>query len=57
MDTIINAIEAWMDLVVKLYGGHPLAAALLTLIGVGLFMDLEKNRLRGETGINILIVG
>ena len=56
MDTVVSAITGWKDLITKVFGAYPLAAALMTLAAVGAFYALEKNFRPKQAATNILIV-
>lgn len=50
METVINFFLKWIDLISGVFVEHTLAAALMTLVGVGAFIHLEKgNRFRDTT--------
>lgn len=47
MEAVINFFLKWIDLISGVFVEHTLAAALMTLVGVGVFIHLEKgNRFR-----------
>ena len=56
MDTVISAIVAWKDLITKVFGQYPLAAALVTLAAIGLYFYLQEKERPGKGPTNILIV-
>ena len=56
MDAIVSAITGWKDLISKVFGEYPLAAALLTLLAIGLYFYLQKEKRRNKAATNILIV-
>lgn len=56
MEAVVSAITAWKDLIIKVFGEYPLAAALMTLAGVGAFYALEKSYRPKQAATNILIV-
>lgn len=56
MDTVVSAITFWKDLIVKVFGQYPLAAALISLVAVGAYVYLEKHLRPRQAPTNILIV-
>jgi hypothetical protein len=56
MDTVIELVNLWKDLLVNLYCDYSLAAALLTVGAIIFWFYLERNINRGKTKINTLIV-
>ncbi len=55
MSSIYHFIMAWKDLITKVFGEYPLAGALVTLIAVGLFYQLEKNWRPRKRPSNLLL--
>jgi hypothetical protein len=55
MNSIIDFITAWKDLISKIFGEYPLAASLVTAVAVGAFALLERER-RRNTATNFMIV-
>ena len=56
MDSVISAVSAWKDLIIKVFGQYPLAGALVTLLAIGAFFLLEQKERPGKAPTNILIV-
>ena len=56
MDAVLSVVNAWKDLIIKVFGQYPLAAALITLVAVGAFFLLEKTIRPKQAPTNILLV-
>ena len=42
MNSILDFIVAWKDLITKVFGNHTLAAAFVTIIAVGVYVLLDR---------------
>lgn len=56
MDAVLSVVNDWKDLIIKVFGQYPLAAALITLVAVGAFFYLEKTLRPQQAPTNILMV-
>jgi hypothetical protein len=56
MDAVLSVVNAWKDLIIKVFGQYPLAAALITLVAVAAFFYIEKTLRPRQAPTNILIV-
>ena len=56
MTSIYEFLNAWRELITKVFGEYPLAAALMTLLAVGMFFALQTEWRRERTRSNILLV-
>ena len=56
MTSIYEFLNAWRELITKVFGEYPLAAALMTLFAVGMFFALQTEWRRERTKSNILVV-
>ncbi len=56
MNSIYHFVMAWKDLIIKVSGDHPLAAAIVTILVVGMFFVLEKSWRPGKRPSNLLIL-
>jgi hypothetical protein len=56
LHTILSVIGEWKDLFVKVFTEYPLAAALLTIVAVGVFFWLEETQAKNRTTINATVV-
>jgi len=56
MTGIYEFLNAWRELITKVFGEYPLAAALMTLLAVGMFFALQTEWRRERTKSNILLV-
>jgi hypothetical protein len=55
MNSVYRFVLGWKDLVIKVYGDHPLAAALVTILAIGAFYILEKTWRPGKRPTNLFI--
>src|SRR5262245_24187964 len=56
MSTIIELVEKWKDLIVKVFTDSPLAAAIVTLVAAGAFYWLSRKTRPGKTVTNAFLV-
>jgi len=56
MTSIYEFLNAWCELITKVFGDYPLAAALMTLLAVAMFFALQTEWRRERTKSNILLV-
>lgn len=59
MEHLINFLSDWVDLITGVFTEHTFTAAIMTIIGVGVFLELDKQNLfrdKGETTKNAFIV-
>jgi len=56
MTTIYEFLNAWRELIAKLIGEYPLAAALVTIVALGVLYALQTEWRRGQLKSNLLIV-
>jgi hypothetical protein len=56
LNAILSVIGEWKDLFVKVFTVYPLAAALLTIVAVGVFFWLEETQAKNGTAINATVV-
>lgn len=56
MTSIYEFLNAWRELITKVFGEYPLAAAIVTLLAVVLFFELQTEWRRERTKSNILLV-
>ncbi len=57
MTSIYEFLNGWRELITKVFGEYPLAAALMTLLAVGMFFALQTEWRREQTKSNILLAG
>lgn len=55
MGSIVDFIASWKDLIVKVFGEHPLAAALVTLVAVAVFVALDRGPRKGKRPSTLLM--
>jgi len=56
MTTIYEFLNAWRELIMKVFGEYPLAGALITLLAIGMFYGLQTEWRRGRMKSNLLLV-
>lgn len=56
MNSIVDFISGWKDLITKVYGEHTLTAALLTIVAVAVFVLLDRKVRKGKRPTNLMIV-
>src|SRR5215472_124905 len=56
MSGLVSAVNAWKDLISKIFGQYPLAGALVTLLAVGAFLFLQKKVRPRKAATNFLLV-
>jgi hypothetical protein len=56
MGTVYDFLMAWKDLIIKVFGAYPLAAALVTILAAGAFYMLEKQWRREHTPTNLMLM-
>jgi len=56
MTNIIEFLNAWRELITKVFGEYPLAGALVTILAIGIFFWLQGEWRRGQTKSNLLLV-
>ncbi len=56
MTTIYEFLNGWRELITKVFAEHTLAAALITLLAIGMFYGLQTEWRRGRTRSNLLLV-
>jgi hypothetical protein len=59
MEHLINFLSGWVDLITVVFTEHTFTAAIMTIIGVGVFFKLDKPNIfqdKVETGKNAFIV-
>jgi hypothetical protein len=56
MTTIYEFLNAWRELIIKVFGEYPLAAALITILAIGMFYGLQTEWRRGRLKSNLLLV-
>lgn len=48
MGSIVDFIASWKDLITKVFGEHPLSAALVTLVAIAVFVALDRGPRKGK---------
>ncbi|WP_147293380.1 hypothetical protein [Dyella monticola] len=56
MSGILDVLDGWKDLIVKVFGEYPLAASLVTLAAVPVWLQFQNKVYRGKTVANTLLV-
>jgi hypothetical protein len=56
MNSIIDFIVFWKDLITKVFGEYPLAAALVSIVAVAAFYVLDQQARKGKRPTNLIIV-
>jgi hypothetical protein len=56
MSAVVDFIVSWKDLITKVFGEYPLAAAIFTFAAVGVFLGLERQWRKGKTPTNLMAV-
>ena len=56
MNSIIDFIVSWKDLITKVFGEHTLAAAIVTIVAVAAFYVLDHQVRKGKRPTNLMIV-
>jgi hypothetical protein len=56
MGSIIDFLNAWRELIVKVFSQHTIAAAFVTVAAVVAFLALEYQFRRGKTTTNLMLV-
>jgi len=56
MRAVVDFVVSWKDLITKVFGEYPLAAAIFTLAAVGVFLGLERQWRKGKTPTNLMAV-
>ncbi len=56
MSAIVDFIVLWKDLITKVFGEYPLAAAVFTLIAIAVFLGLDRQWRKGKTPTNLMLV-
>ena len=56
MNSIIDFIASWKDLITKVFGEHTLAAALVTIVAVAAFYVLDQQVRKGKRPTNLMII-
>lgn len=56
MSAVVDFVVSWKDLITKVFGEYPLAAAIFTLAAVGVFFGLEREWRKGKTPTNLMAV-
>ena len=56
MNSVIDFIVSWKDLITKVFGEHTLAAAIVTIVAVAAFYVLDHQIRKGRRPTNLMIV-
>ncbi len=56
MTTIYEFLNAWRELIMKVFGEYPPARALITILAVGTFYGLQTEWRRRQMKSNLLLV-
>jgi hypothetical protein len=53
---ILEFLNAWRELIIKVFSEYPFAAALITIVAIGVFYQLQTEWRRGQTASNLPMV-
>lgn len=56
MSTVVDFIMSWKDLITKVFGEYPLAAAVVTLLTIAVYLGLDREWRKGKALTNLMLV-